>query len=49
MLGVSDRALPFTVNLDWSTASWVKQHKYDLIVQNNRTVDGKSGLLYTVN
>ena len=30
---MSDRALPFTVSLDWSTVIWVKQHRYALIVQ----------------
>ena len=33
MLGVSERTLPFTVNLDWSTVNWVKQQRYALIVQ----------------
>ena len=46
--GVSDRTLPFTVNLGWSTVNWVKQHRYALIVQNNRTTDDKGDQLYTV-
>ena len=27
---MSDRPLPFTVNLDRSTVNWVKQHRYAL-------------------
>ena len=32
-MGVSDRTLPFTVNLDWSTVNWVKQHRYALTLK----------------
>ena len=42
---MSDGALSFTVNLEWSTVNWVKQHRYALIVQNNLTTDDQ---LYTV-
>ena len=45
---MSERTLPFTVNLDWSTVNWVKQHRYALIVQNNSTADDKGDQLYTV-
>ena len=41
---MSDRTLPFTVNLDWSSVNWVKQHRYALILQND-----KGDQLYTVN
>ena len=41
---MSERTLPFTVNLDWSIVNWVKQHRYALIVQN----DDKGDQLYTV-
>ena len=30
---MSDRTLPFTVNLDRSTVNWVKQHRYALTLK----------------
>ena len=45
---MSERTLPFTVNLDGSTVNWVKQQRYALIVQNNCTADDKGDPLYTV-
>ena len=30
---MSDRTLPFTVTLDWSTVNWVKQHRYALTLK----------------
>ena len=30
---MSDRTLPFTVNLDWSTVNWVKQRRYALTLK----------------
>ena len=38
---MSDRALSFIVNLEWSTVDWIKQHRYALIMQNNGTADDK--------
>ena len=35
-LGVSDRTLPFSVNLDWSTVNWVKQHRYTLTLNASK-------------
>ena len=30
---MSDKTLPFTVNLGWSTVNWVKQHRYALALK----------------
>ena len=45
---MSERTLPSTVNLDWSTVNWVKQQRYTLTGQNNWIADDKGGQLYTV-
>ena len=38
---MSDRTLPFTVNLDWSTVNWVKQHRYALTLNASKKINPK--------
>ena len=44
---MSERTLPFIVNIDWSTVNWVKQHRYALFRAKQRSADDKGDQLYT--
>ena len=45
---MSDRTLPFTVNLDWSTVNWVKQHRYALTLKTPAKNDPKIPSVFVV-
>ena len=45
---MSERTLPFTVNLDWSTVNWVKQHRYRFNRAKQLNRRDKGDQLYTV-